>query len=246
MMKWTVLGCHSPYPPKDGATPGYLLEANGKKVLIDCGSGVLAKLNSVMGLEELDGVILSHLHHDHISDFFVLQYAVKIHMQMKKRIKKLAVWAPDRPTHWSKRLHYHDLIDVHPLMEGRSFQPIPGITVKGFLTDHAVPCYALTITDGKHTILYGADSGPKTNWKRMVNAPDLFICEATFLHQDLPPQSIGHLSAKQAARAAYEIGAKRLLLTHLFPDYEPLAIKQEAETIFQQVDVAYSGWTMTF
>lgn len=245
-MKWTVLGCHSPYPPKDGATLGYLLEANGRNLLIDCGSGVLAKLSAYIDLDKLDGVILSHLHHDHISDFFVLQYAVRLQIQRKKRKKKLAVWAPDRPQHWAKRLSYHDLIDVKPLIEGRAFEPISGVVVKGFLTDHAIPCYALVIKDGSHTILYGADAGPKTRWKQMVNAPDLFICEATFLHQDLPLQKIGHLSAKQAAIAAKEINAKRLLLTHLFPGYDPQEIKREAEAIFPQVDIAYSGWSMEF
>jgi len=245
-MKWTVLGCHSPYPPAGGATLGYLLEAKGKKLLIDCGSGVLSKLMRYVPPWELDGVILSHLHHDHMSDFFVLQYAIMVHMRMKKREKPLPVWAPTQPSHWHERLFYHSFIDVHPLTEGRPFAPIPGLQVEGFLTDHAVPCYALKLTDGHHTILYGADAGPKTEWKRMADFPDLFVCEATYLHKDLPAQPIGHLSAKQAAEAAKSIRAKKLLLTHVFPEIDPQALKREAEKVFHQVDVAYTGWRCDF
>ena len=75
-MRWTVLGCQSPFPGPGGGTPGYLLEVEEKKILVDCGSGVLSRLGNYLALHELDAVWLSHLHHDHIADFFVLQYAM--------------------------------------------------------------------------------------------------------------------------------------------------------------------------
>ena len=44
-------------------------------VLIDCGSAVLSKLQLFLPVEELDAVILSHYHHDHIADVGPLQFA---------------------------------------------------------------------------------------------------------------------------------------------------------------------------
>ncbi|MBI0392649.1 MBL fold metallo-hydrolase [Thermoactinomyces sp. CICC 24226] len=85
-MRWTVLGCHSPYPAPGGGTPGYLLEAEGKKILIDCGSGILARLVERIAIEALDAVLLSHLHHDHIVDFFC--FAVRGHDRPKTREKE--------------------------------------------------------------------------------------------------------------------------------------------------------------
>lgn len=232
-MKLTVLGYQSPFPSYAGATPGYLVEVEGIRILLDCGSGVLANLAKIIKPYELDAVILSHLHHDHISDFFILQYAMLVAKTQKWRTTPLKVWAPTTPKSWYERLRYHQLIQLAPLEEGRGIT-IDGVNISFFRTDHAIPCYAIKLSYQNKMILYGADSGPRTDWQRMGSHPDLFICEASFLHKDLPTQPIGHLSAKLAATAAKRIGAKRLLLTHLNPDGNPLLIRQEAEQIYQR------------
>ncbi|MBA4494426.1 MBL fold metallo-hydrolase [Paenactinomyces guangxiensis] len=241
-MRFTVLGCHSPFPGPGGATPGYLLEAGGKRILIDCGSGVLAQLGKMISPWDLDGVILSHLHHDHISDFFVLQYAIMTAMKLKKRTSPLPVWAPEKPGHWYSKLSFGNYIEKHIIKEGLTVDVGDLLNIRFYRTDHGIPCYAMNITDGTHSILYGADSGVNTNWELMTDSPDLFICEATYLDQDLPPGPTGHLSAKQAARAANRIQTKQLLLTHFFPGYEPEQIQQEAETVFAgKCRIAASG-----
>jgi Metal-dependent hydrolases of the beta-lactamase superfamily III len=70
----TVLGFYGGYPYKGIGTSGYLLRNGDKSYLIDCGSGVLNSLASYMKPTDLDGVILSHYHHDHTADVGVLQY----------------------------------------------------------------------------------------------------------------------------------------------------------------------------
>lgn len=231
-MRFTVLGFHSPFPGAGGATPGYLLEVDGKRILIDCGSGVLAQLAKIMPLYELDAVVISHLHHDHISDFFVLQYAIMTATKLKKRATPLPVWTPAEPANWYAKLSYNQFIEKKLIEEEMTIDLGGHFVFSFYRTDHAIPCYAMKITDGKHTILYGADSGPKTDWAQIAVSPDLFICEASFLHSDLPPAPTGHLSAKQAAQAANSIGAKQLLLTHLYPEYDPAQILQEAKEVF--------------
>ncbi|MRG28078.1 MBL fold metallo-hydrolase [Laceyella tengchongensis] len=229
-MRWTVLGCHSPYPAPGGATLGYLLEADQKRILIDCGSGVLAQLAKMMPIHELDAVFLSHLHHDHISDFFVLQYALLVASNQQKRKRPLPVWAPAEPAHWYAKLSYQNLIDKRPI--GTESVSIGKLTFSFHRTDHAIPCYAIRISDGEKTILYGADAGPKTDWLAMGRKPDLFVCEATYLHQELPAHPIGHLSAKQAAEAGVALQAKQLLLTHLYPERDPAPLGEEAQAVF--------------
>jgi ribonuclease BN (tRNA processing enzyme) len=66
----------------------------------------------------------------------------------------------------------------------------------------------------------------------MAKAPDLFVCEATYLHRDLPAEPTGHLSARQAGEAARSIRAKRLLVTHLYPEYDPASVLEEAKGVF--------------
>jgi ribonuclease BN (tRNA processing enzyme) len=244
-MRWTVLGCHSPYPAPGGGTPGYLLEAEGKKILIDCGSGTLARLAGRVAVEALDAVLLSHLHHDHLVDFFVLQYAVMTARKQGKRKHPLAVWSPEKPAGWFEKLRYKTEIERSGIREGLKIHLGGRLTVHFFRTDHAVPCFAMRIHDGQHTILYGADSGPETDWGKMGESPDLFVCEASFLHKDLPDQPTGHLSARQAGLAAARLKAKQLILTHLYPGYDPDQLKEEAMAVFDGVcQTAYSGMTI--
>ena len=73
-MKLTVLGKYGPYPKAGGATTSYLLECGVKKLLIDAGSGSLSRVQEYCALDELDGIILTHLHSDHCSDMFILRY----------------------------------------------------------------------------------------------------------------------------------------------------------------------------
>ncbi len=45
---------------------------------MDCGSAVLSQLQTYITPEELDAVILSHYHADHMADIGVLQHALLI------------------------------------------------------------------------------------------------------------------------------------------------------------------------
>lgn len=78
-MKLTVLGCLGAYPYKNQGTTGYLLQSDGFNLLIDAGSATLIKLQEHLDPLDLDAVILSHYHHDHIADLGVLQYYWQLH-----------------------------------------------------------------------------------------------------------------------------------------------------------------------
>ena len=47
------------------------------RLLIDCGTGVLAKLQHFLPLTELTAVVISHMHADHFFDLIPLRYAYK-------------------------------------------------------------------------------------------------------------------------------------------------------------------------
>lgn len=228
-MKWTVLGFQSPFPGADGATPGYLLQAEDKKILIDCGSGVVAQLAKMMLPYELDAVILSHFHPDHFSDIWVLRNALLIAQRYQYRNKRLPVWAPATPEEWVRKMQSKSLIDFFSITEKSKIYIGDDVSVRFYRTDHSIPCFAMKIRDGKHTILYGADSGPNTNWEQMGYGHDLMILEATFLNENLPSDPSGHLSAKQAGEIAQAMKAKGLLLTHLYPTYDNKQVATEAK-----------------
>ncbi|GAE46916.1 metal-dependent hydrolase [Mesobacillus boroniphilus JCM 21738] len=61
-LKLTIVGFWGGYPKVNEASTGYLLEHEGFRLMIDFGSGVLAKLQNFVQPEELDALVLSHYH----------------------------------------------------------------------------------------------------------------------------------------------------------------------------------------
>ena len=72
-MQVTLLGtgCPQVHPQRFG--PASLVRANGRQLLIDCGSGVTQRLIAAGSSgADLDGVLLTHLHSDHVIDQYQL------------------------------------------------------------------------------------------------------------------------------------------------------------------------------
>jgi len=112
-MKLTVLGCCGPYPAAGGACSGYLLEEDGYRVLIDCGNGVLSRLQQHLKSWELEAVLLSHLHFDHTADLMVLRYALDYARARVATFALPALLASDR------------LLNRRLLLQRARFEPAP-------------------------------------------------------------------------------------------------------------------------
>src|SRR5512140_641038 len=67
-VKLTVVGCSPAWPNPGSAHSGYLLEAGGRRLLLDCGPGVLARLRADEGWPRIDAIVISHFHLDHYGD----------------------------------------------------------------------------------------------------------------------------------------------------------------------------------
>ena len=63
-MKLKILGTQSPYNTVSHNCPGFFIQDENNKKLIDCGSGSHSLLNYPNDLQDLS-VIISHLHIDH-------------------------------------------------------------------------------------------------------------------------------------------------------------------------------------
>ena len=69
-MRMTVYGNNATCPEADGACSCFLIEAEGRRILLDMGNGSLAKLQKDVDLAALDLIAISHLHFDHFGDLF--------------------------------------------------------------------------------------------------------------------------------------------------------------------------------
>ncbi len=219
-MKLTIIGFWGGYPKQNGASTGYLLEHEGFHLLIDCGSGVLSKLQNVLQPEELDAVIISHYHPDHIADIGVLQHARLIQGFLGKEFPTLPVYGHSYDQHEFAKLTYKNIT------KGIAYDPNVPLTAGPFQVsflkaDHPVPCYALRMEAGGKVLVYTADSSFKEEFIEFSKGADVLLCECNFYgHQN--GKSAGHMNSIDAGRLAQHANVKQLILTHL-PHYGNLS-----------------------
>lgn len=222
-MQLTVLG-RSPASPNPGeACAGYLVEGGGSRVLVDIGPGVVAQLVRRHHPDELDAVVVSHMHADHMLDLVTLRYVYP--WRARPKDQRLRVVMPPgsadqllelargvgNANHFEAcfRLSEHD---------GSTPFSFGGLSLQPVQTQHYIPCWGFRIQGDGRTLAYTADTAPCGGLTDLADGPDLLLCEATLRSLDedaAPPEPRGHLLPAEAGAAAREGGAQRLVLTHL-------------------------------
>ena len=243
-MRITVLGRYGPYPPAGGTCSGYLLEKDGCYVLLDCGSGVISKLQHFIKLKSLSAVILSHLHKDHVSDIPILGYAWQAAMSEDPKLKPLTVYAPGLPEEEFSRLAYKDVFKLEAIEEGDVGIKVGPFKFSFSPTRHAVPTYAVSAeVEEEEKFVYTGDTAHFPGLADLSKGASLLLCEANYLEDELEQGEVYHMSARQAASLALNAGVGELLLTHLPPHREPILFFEEAERVFKRVRLAEEGHT---
>ncbi|WP_164669551.1 MBL fold metallo-hydrolase [Virgibacillus doumboii] len=214
-MKVTIIGFWGGYPAPGGATSAYLVEKDGFSLMVDAGSGSLSKVQHYKNIMDIDAVVLSHYHNDHIADIGVLQYAWLVNSFITERKEILPIYGHAEDVHGLKSL-------THECTEGIAYDPNETLEVGPFSitflkTDHPVPCYGMRITDGDSTIVYTADTSYKQKWHDFAKNADLLITDCNF-YEEQDGSKAGHMNSKDGAVIANGADVKELILSHL-PQY---------------------------
>ncbi|MCT8137528.1 MBL fold metallo-hydrolase [Anaerobacillus sp. CMMVII] len=239
-MKLTVIGHWGAYPKAGNATSCYLLERDGFRLLVDCGSGALSQLQHYCSLAEIDAVIISHYHHDHIADIGSLQYSRLIDFQLNNTNKALSIYGHpyDQAEFQKLAKPPHVLSFIYNEVHDSKIGPF---RITYLETDHKVRCYAMRFEAEGKSIVYTADSSYKEEFHSFAKDADILICETSFYaHQDGKPY--GHMNSTEAALIARDAGVKKLILTHLPHFGDPVQLVNEAKSIFNgEVTLAQKG-----
>lgn len=232
-MRLTILGNNGPYPASDGACSGYLLESDSGNttVLLDCGTGVLARLMQHIKLDRLDAVILSHLHFDHMSDMLPMHYA----LQFNPRKRPLNVYAPAQPA-GVRALLSGNSVDVWPMRE----TTIGEMKISFCPVRHPVETYAVSVECDGARFVYTGDSNTDFALELFCDSADMILADAGLSSADYGEEK-PHLSAELCGKLAKDTGAKRLLLTHFNPKYDPDDLCAEARTHYPAAELAICG-----
>ncbi|MDY7223548.1 MBL fold metallo-hydrolase [Halalkalibacterium halodurans] len=240
-MKLTVIGYWHGYPGREGATSGYLLEQGETKLLLDCGSGVLSHVQAYCPLEELDGIVLSHYHQDHMADIGVFHYA-RLLQAGQGRIKKQATiyGHRDDPETFSTLSYKH--VVRSETYDGLNPKVIGPFQFSFFKTKHPVPCYAMRIEVEGQSLVYTADTSYFAELANFAEGCDLLIAECSaYGGTDL--SDYGHMNSFDVGILAERTNARQLLLTHLPHHGQHEQLVAEVKTKYQgEIFLANTGW----
>lgn len=242
----TPLGTNASYPGPGNACSGWLLQDGGANVLLDCGTGVIARVQEYLPLQAITAVVISHMHADHFFDLVPLRHALKY--GPANNTVHPALYLPPNGV--------HAMADIASVVHGGApderefisevfqtaeFDPAAALRVGNLeLTfapgRHYIPSWSVSVRsqDSGHRLVYTADTGPAEAVTDLARGADLLIAEATYLTLDEEsPVLRGHMTAAEAGEMAAAAGVHQCLLTHQWPHRNPTDALERAAAVFR-------------
>lgn len=238
-MKLTALGVWGGYPTRDAGTTSYLLQSeSGFNLLLDCGSRAVTELEHELQPTQLDAVVLSHYHEDHIADLGALRQYRQLYPlgQDGWDGMLLPIYGHNENTYEFNKL------TLAGVSEGRAYDVEKGTRIKAFeltflKTVHPVVNYAMRIVERKtgKVLVYTGDTGFFPELIDFAKGADVLLADVYFFKdkEKMP----NHLSSVEAGTIAQAAEVKKLILTHL-PQFGDLAVlREEAQAAAGRIPV---------
>lgn len=214
-MQLTVLGKHGPFPNQGGATSSYLLTTKGKRVLLDLGAGCFSRLLEHVKPENLDVIILSHFHFDHVSDIGVLIYYFQS-LFNKGYNKKPLVICPESGGALADSVincPYFEVLTV----QGGEITFHDDLSFEFFEMKHPVPTVGVKISDGEKVFAYTGDTNLCFSLDDIFENAHLVLADGAFLRKDWN-ENLPHLSVEHIIEFTQKWSNKSII-THINPKY---------------------------
>jgi ribonuclease Z len=244
-MEIVFLGTGCPVVSTERYGPAQLILADGAKILVDCGSGVTQRLLAAgTPGRDLDALLLTHLHSDHLVDLY--QLIVSSWHQGRDRPLPvygppgtrryveglMALWEPElsqRVAHERRPSTAALEVAVTEIAAGQVLA-FGGLSVRVVEVDHKPVRHAYGFVfeaGGKKLVL----SGDTRRCAALIDAAqgaDLLVHEV-FIHREMPvvegvrsAETVAkvagyHTLSDEVGKIATEAGVKALALTHFVP-----------------------------
>lgn len=244
MSSVTVLGGSAASVGTGQGCSGLLVSGVTTQLVLDLGPGTLLELRRHADFRALDGIILSHLHTDHILDIFALRFALAYNPVRPER--RTPLWLPPGGLAFFAQAAELFATDDDPsayfseLFEMAEFDPYRRLSIGEFTvsfqpTVHYIPCWAIRVDteDASSGLGYTADTGPSAHLETFFAGAQVIVAEAAMLEPGIEDRALsGHMTAAESARLARDAGAETLVLVHIFEEREPERFRTAAQEEF--------------
>lgn len=219
MTRCMLLGVGTAVPDDDRGYTHLVWESSDATVLVDAGGNTFQRLLKVgVDPKDLEAIILTHSHPDHINGLPALLFS----LHLAGRSTPVPIYGLGSTLNIAKRVveafelgEYVVPVFWNALRAGDIVVVGPSCHIKTGATEHSRPCIALRCEDKQtNTILtYSADTAPSQTVIELARDANLLVHEAT---ANMP--SPVHTMPRQVGEIASAAGGvQRLVLVHYSP-----------------------------
>ncbi|MEW6375910.1 MAG: MBL fold metallo-hydrolase [Thermodesulfobacteriota bacterium] len=236
MSELIIIGSGTGIPSLRRGSPGTVILSDNSKLLIDSGPGTLRGMLEVgITYRDIDLLLYTHIHPDHISDLVPILFACK-YADLPREKDLVCVGGP------GFKHHFNQLKEIYSSwINPQSYRlAIREISQKPFLFQDlkifSKPMahisesvgYRVEFKDGKSIAISG-DTDYCENIVELSFEVDLLVLECSFPDEK---KIEGHLTPSLAGRIGLESGCKKLLLTHLYPLCDSVDILKQCQQVY--------------
>lgn len=237
----TLLGTGTCHIEQERRASSVLLELDGMYILFDCGHGVLQRLLEA-GVEhkDVEHIILSHFHPDHVSDLIPFLHA--------------GAWSRRNPR--ATDLHIYGPLGVQKLIDGfvgifgsyaleqSAYRLIVHEVGEGY-TQVGARCFEFV------SLPPAGNHGVRFVWRgrhyAITGDSDFHVAEIAFLKDvDLAIIDAGHIEDEEIVRLAVTSQAKTLVCSHLYREIDGVYLQRLAEAVGYQGKIVVGEDLMVF
>ena len=248
-MRFTTLGTGTISLPPTRSCAGYLLEADGLRLLVDCGSGTARRLaERGDDWQTISHVAITHFHIDHHGDLPTVIFAWKYGF-LPARTAPLEIIGPVGIGGLLERLAaaYGEWVTapgfpvtIRELTPADTAELPGGVRLRCLPVPHTPESVAYSMERGRSRIVFTGDTGPSEALAAWARECDLLVCECSLPSSMAIPE---HLTPEQCGELAAAATPKHLALTHFYPPVEQVDIRALVGARFRgPVTLATDGW----
>src|SRR5580765_4563280 len=248
-MQLVVLGSGTSVFHPRRASAAFWLKTESGSILLDCSADAPHRMaQEHLDWPSLDAIWISHLHLDHCAGLAPFLFGMRWAPQAQTREKPLRIFGCEGiekllrsidNAHNYKLFEQKFPIEIHEIgatHAPQSFAILPDIAAEAISTPHRSESLALRLTDrDSASVVYTSDTGFSEAVAEFARGVDLLILECSF-YRNKPVQT--HLELADAMRMAQLAGPQKLLLTHLYPEWDNVDLEGEAKRLWPGETIA--------
>lgn len=242
-MQLVILGSGTSVFHPQRASAAFWLQTDAGSLLLDCSADAPHRMaEENLDWANLDAVWISHLHLDHCGGLAPFLLGLKHAPQTQSRRKPLKIFGcagVEKLLRAIDEAHNYRLFKLPFPLEiielskknGPKSLEIVNMEAAWLPTPHRPESLALRLAnESGTTLVYTSDTGFANEIATFARGADLLILECSFYRNKAVPT---HLELADAMRLAQTAEPRRVLLTHLYPEWDGIDLEGEAKKLWR-------------